>query len=154
VTGRGFYRLDGTVLLDKSYRAWSGSLSLAYGFHFSRPVNRFYGAWVEPYRKRLGNRLSTSGSLGYRTFIGTGGTSLAFTAAVSYLQEDQGTIAGAPDPATGMEKTALAGTITWAGTDEDWSARASWSHAIRASGFGRNFPTTDIFTAGVRYVFH
>jgi hypothetical protein len=154
LTGRGFYRLDGTVLVDKSYRAWSGSASLAYGAHLARPVNRLYGAWVEPYRKRLGNRLSLSGSLGYRTFVGTGGTSLAFTAALSYLQEDRGTIAGAPDPATGMEKTAVAGTVTWAGTDEDWSARASWSHAIQAGGYGKNFPTTDIFTVGARYVFH
>ena len=35
---------------------------------------------------------------------------------------------------------------------EDWSARLSWSHAIQANGWGRNFPTTDIVTAGVRYV--
>jgi len=153
VTGRGFYRLDGTIMLDKSYRAWSGSASFAYGVHFGRPVNRTYGNYVEPYRKRLGNRASASGSLGYRAFIGTGGNSLAFTGAFSWLWEDQGTIAGAPDPSTGMEKSAVTGTLTWAGTDEDWSARASWSHAIQANGWGRNFPTTDILTLGVRYVF-
>jgi hypothetical protein len=152
VTGRGFYRLDGTVMLDKSYRAWSGSLSLAWGLHLGRPVNRLYGAWVEPYRKRLGDRTSASGSLGYRTFVGTGGSSLAFTGALSWLREGQGTIAGQPDPASGMEKAAVAATVTWAGTDEDWSARASWSHAIQRDGWGRNFPTTDVISVGVRYV--
>jgi len=152
VTGRGFYRLDGTVMLDRSYRAWSGSASLGYGVHLARPVNRTGGTWIPPYRKRLGDRASASGSLGYRAFIGTGGTSLALTAAVSWLQESRGTIDGAPDTANGMEKAAVSGTLTWAGTDEDWSARASWSHAIQRDGWGRSFPTTDIFTVGVRYV--
>ncbi len=152
VTGRGFYRLDATVMLDKSYRAWSGSASLAYGLYLERPVNRFYGNWVEPYRKRLGNRALASGSLGYRTFLGTGGTSLALSGAISWLREDPGTIAGAPDPSSGMEKSAVTGTLTWAGTDEDWSARLAWSHAIQANGWGRNFPTTDIVTLGARYV--
>lgn len=152
VTGRGFYRLDVTAMLDKSYRAWSASISGAYGIHFGRPVNRFYGNYVEPYQKRLGNRALVSGSLGYRAFIGSGGDSLALTGAFSWLWEDQGTIAGNPDTATGMEKSAVAATLTWAGTDEDWSARLSWSHAIQANGWGRNFPTTDIITVGVRYV--
>lgn len=151
VTGRGFYRLDGTVILDKSYKAWSGSASLAYGVHFARPVNRTYGSWVEPYRKRLGNRTSASGSLGHRTFLGTGGTSLTLAVAFSYLTEAQGTIAGAPDPASGMEKSAVAATLTWASTQGDWSGRVAWSHAIQTSGWGRNFPTTDVFTLGARY---
>ena len=152
LTGRGFYRLDATVMLDKSYRAWSASASLSYGVHLGRPVNRFYGNYVEPYRKRLGNRALASGSLGYRTFVGTGGSSLALTGAFSYLKEEQGTIAGAPDPSTGMEKSAVTGTLTWAGTDEDWSVRLSWIRAIRADGWGLNFPTTDIVSLGVRYV--
>jgi len=152
VTGRGFYRLDLTAMLDKSYRAWSGSLAFSYGVHLGRPVNRYYGNYVEPYDKRLGNRALASGSLGYRTFLGTGGTSLALSGAFSWLREEQGTIAGNPDPATGMEKSAVTGTLTWAGTDEDWSARLAWSHAIQADGWGQNFPTTDIVTLGVRYV--
>jgi hypothetical protein len=152
VTGRGFYRLDATVLLDKSYRAWSASLSVAYGRFFERPINRLDGHWVEPYRKRLGDRASIGGSLGHRSFLGMGGTSLALAVAISWLQEARGTIAGAPDPATGMERASLTGTLTWAGTDEDWSARLSWNHAVQRDGWGRNFPTTDIYSLGVRYV--
>ena len=53
---------------------------------------------------------------------------------------------------TGLFKTALTGTVTWAGTDRDWSLRASWNHALRADGWGAGFPTTDVLTLGYRHV--
>lgn len=153
VTGRGFYRLDGTVLVDKGYRAWSASLALSYGTAFERPVNRAYGGWVPPVRKDLGDRASASLSIGYRLFVGTGGNALATTVALSWLREGRGTRDGVPDETTGLEKTALAATLAWSSTDEDWSARASFGHTLRAAGWGRNFPTTDTFTLGVRRAF-
>lgn len=153
ITGRGYYRADVSLMLDKSYRAWSASLSATYGVHLSRPVNRLYGRYVEPYSKKAGDRGTLGGSVGYRHFIGTGGTSLAFTAALAWLFEQDGTSGGAVDATSGLQKTSVTGTVTWAGTDEDWSGRLSWNHSIQRDGWGEGFPTTDIFTLGVRRAF-
>lgn len=153
VTGRGFWRLDGALQVDKGYRAWSASLSLGYGVGFERWVNRSYGGWVPPVRKKPGDRATASLSLGYRAVLGTGGRSLTATAALSWLHEADGTRDGVRDDTTGLEKTAGALTLTWSSTDSDWSARASLAHAFRRDGWGRNFPTTDTFTLGVRRAF-
>ena len=40
VTGRGFYRLDGNLLISKTLHPWSASLSLSYGSYLERAVNR------------------------------------------------------------------------------------------------------------------
>jgi hypothetical protein len=153
VTGRGFWRLDGRVLVDKGWRAWSASLELGYGVAFERWVNRSYGGWVPPARKKPGDRATASLSLGYRLFLGTGGWTLATAAALSWLHEADGTRDGVRDDTTGLEKSAAALTVTWSGTDSDWSARAGLAHAFRQDGWGRNFPTTDTFTVGVRRAF-
>ncbi|MBI5067256.1 MAG: hypothetical protein HZB56_03380 [Deltaproteobacteria bacterium] len=150
VTGRGFYRLDASLLVEKSYRALSLSLSGAYGRHLARPVNRVYGKWVEPYRKRLGDRASAGLSLGYRHFVGTAGHSLTATASLAWLQEAAGILGGSRDPTSSIARTAAGLALSFASTDSDWAARLSWSHAIQRQGWGENFPTTDIFTLGVR----
>jgi hypothetical protein len=153
VTGRGFWRLDGTVLAEKGYRAWSASLSLAYGVAFERWANRTYGGWETPYRIRPGDRATASLSLARRLFLGTGGHTLSAAAALSWLHEAKGTRDGQLDQTTGLEKTAGALTVTWSSTDSDWSARAGLAHAFRRDGWGRNFPTTDTFSLGVRRAF-
>ncbi len=48
VTGRGFYRLDANMLLDKTIYPLSVSIFLGYGRYFERPVNREVD-YVEPY---------------------------------------------------------------------------------------------------------
>lgn len=153
VTGRGFWRLDGKVLVDKAYRAWSASLELGYGVALERWVNRSYGGWVPPVRKRLGDRAAASLSLGYRVVLGTGGQALTTTGALAWLHEADGTRDGVRDDTTGLERTAGTLTVTWAGTDSDWSARASLAHAFQGAGWGRNFPTTDTISVGVRRAF-
>jgi hypothetical protein len=147
VTGRGFYRLDGTVLVDKGYRAWSASLALAYGVAFERPVNRSYGGFIPPERRDLGDRTSASLAVGHRLFVGTGGHALTSTASLSWLREGMGTAT------TGLEKAAVSVTLAWSSTDSDWSARTSWAHTLQLDGWGRSFPTTDTFTLGVRRAF-
>jgi hypothetical protein len=72
---------------------------------------------------------------------------------LSSLRETDAQIDGARDPNSGFRKDAIAGGLTYASTDHDWSVRAMWSHAIREDGWGKNFPATDIFTLGVRYAF-
>jgi len=153
VTGRGFYRLDGTLLVEKSIRPWDVSLSLAYGTYFERDVNREYGKYVEPYRKELGDRASASAAIGYTAVFGTGGDSLTGTLSYAWLNEDDARYDGRLDSTSGFSKQSVGGTLSYASTDSSWSVRAGWNHAIQEDGWGRNFPTTDIYSLGVRYVF-
>ena len=153
VTGRGFYRLDGNVLIAKMLHPWSATVSLGYGTYLERPVNREYGKYVEPYRKKLGDRTSASVSLSYIYYLGSGGDTLTGTGSFSYLHENDAAINGSRQPLSGFEKNAFGGTIAYSGTDHDWSIRGSWSHAIQRNDWGKNFPTTDIYTIGASYGF-
>jgi len=153
VTGRGFYRLDGTLTIDKTIHPWNMSLALSYGTHFERSVNREYGRYVEPYRKQLGDRASAALSAGYNYVFGTGGDSLTGTISYAWLEEGEASYNGVDDNGSGFRKQSIGGMLTYANTDRDWSVRAGWNHALGANGWGRNFPTTDIITVGVRYVF-
>lgn len=153
VTGRGFYRIDGNVMVSKTVHPWTASLSLAYGTHFERVVNREYGNYVEPYHKKLGDRSSAVLSIGYIYYLGTGGDTLTGTASLSQLREADGTINGVRDPSSGFKKDAVGGSLAYSSTDHDWSVRMNWNHAIMFDGWGANFPTTDIYTLGVSYGF-
>lgn len=153
VTGRGFYRLDGNLLIDKTIQPWNASLALTYGTHFERSINREYGTYVEPYRKELGDRFSAALSAGYRHVFGTGGDTVTTTVSYAYLQEERGSINGSIDTTTGITKQSAGLSLNYANLDSDWSFRLVWNHAIAANGWGKNFPTTDIITTGVRYVF-
>jgi hypothetical protein len=153
VTGRGFYRIDGNLYVDKTLHPWDASLALSYGTYLERSVNREYGKYVEPYHKKLGDRTSALASLSYIYYLGTGGDTLTGFVLFSYLREADGTINGVRDPFSGFRKEAVGGAILYSSTDHDWSVRGSWSHAVRQDGWGENFPTTDIISLGVRYVF-
>jgi hypothetical protein len=153
VTGRGFYRLDANLAVDKGYRNWSLALLGSYGAHFARPVNRSYGKFVEPYRRKLGNRASASASLSYRYVLSSRGHGLTGNVGFSWLHEAEGVTDGVPDSTFAMMKTAITGGLTYSSTDHPWSVRASLSHAIQWDGWGENFPSTDILTLGVRYAY-
>ena len=153
VTGRGFYRLDANLLASKTLRPWSAAISLAYGIALARSVNREYGTYVEPYRQRPGDRASAAASLSRVAYIGTGGDALTATVSFSHLQEAEASIDGRREDESGMRKEAIGAALVYSSTDHDWSVRASWSHAVKASGWGRNFPATDIYGLGVSYVF-
>jgi hypothetical protein len=153
VTGRGFYRLDGNVLISKTLHPWSTSLALSYGTYFERVVNREYGTYHDPYHKKLGDRTSAAVSVNYIYYLGSGGDTLTGTVSLSKLQEENTSYDGVEAPLSGMRKDAVAGTIAYSSTDRDWGVRASWSHALQQNGKGENFPTTDIYTIGVNYGF-
>jgi len=153
VTGRGFYRLDGNIAIEKTIQPFNAAIALGYGTYFERSVNREYGKYVEPYKKNLGDRASASLSLGYNYVLGTGGDSLGTTLSYAYLHEDDTEYNGVRDNNSGFSKQSLGCTVTYANSDSDWSIRGGWNHAVRSDGWGSNFPTTDIFTLGVRYVF-
>jgi hypothetical protein len=153
ITGRGFYRLDGNLLVEKTIRPWNASLALAYGTYFERSVNREYGKYVEPYKKDLGDRFSATFSTGYTYVLGTGGDSIMATVSYAYLNEADASYNGNSDSGSGFEKQSLGGAISYSNNDNNWSVRAGWNHAIKETGWGRNFPTTDVISVGVRYVF-
>jgi hypothetical protein len=153
ITGRGFYRIDGNLQVSKTVNPWNTSLSLSYGTYLERSVNREYGKYVPPYRKKLGDRTSASISLGYIYYIGTGGDKLTGTGSFSYLREADTTYNGSRDPNSGFRKESFGAAIAYASTDHDWSTRIAWSHAVRQEGWGDNFPITDIYTLGVSYGF-
>lgn len=153
ITGRGFYRLDGTLLVEKTIRPWNASLSLGYGTYFERPVNREYGRYVEPYRKNLGDRITASLAAGYTQVLGTGGDALATTVSWSYVNEGDASFDGERDPGSGFSKQTFGLTLTYSNSDSNWTGRIGWNHALRRDGWGENFPVTDTVTLGVRYVF-
>jgi hypothetical protein len=153
VTGRGFYRLDGNILIAKTLHPWTASVSLMYGTYLQRPVNREYGKYVEPYMKKLGDRSSATASLGYIYYINSAGDSLTGTVSLSTLREEDATINGNRQPSSGFRKDSWGAAIAYSSTDSDWVFRGSWNHAIRLDGWGNNFPTTDIYTVGVSYGF-
>lgn len=153
ITGRGFYRLDGTLLIEKTIRPWNASLTLSYGSYLERTVNREYGKYVAPYKKDLGDRLSASLAAGYAWVLGTGGDSITGTVSYAYMKEADASFDGKRDSGSGFDKQSVGGALSYANNDSNWSVRAGWNHAVQRDGWGRNFPTTDILSLGVRYVF-
>ena len=151
ITGRGFYQLDGNILLDKTIYPWNATLQMSYGKYLQRSVNREYGKYVEPYDKQLGDRFLGSVSFGYTHFLESM-NSLTFTLAYAHLQEAKARINGELDATSGLKKNSFAGTIAWASEDRNWVLKASWSHALPQDGWGENFPVTDVLTMGVSHV--
>jgi len=152
VTGRGFYRLDGNMIISKTLHPWSATAALSYGCYLERPINRAVD-YIPPYRKKLGDRSSASFSLSYIDYVGTGGDSLTYTAALAQMREANATRNHSEIDNSGLRKDSISGTIAYASTDRDWGIRAIWSHTIKQDGWGRNFPATDIYTFGVNYGF-
>ena len=151
ITGLGFYRLDATMLLEKTIYPWNASLLLSYGKYLERSVNREYGKYVEPYNKKLGDRLLATLSFGYTQFLDSMDT-LTYTLALSHLQEDEARINGHSNSTSQFEKRSFALTAAYATMDRNWVFKASWSHGIDKDGWGQNFPTTDVLTLGVTRV--
>jgi len=151
ITGRGFYRFDASVLIDKTIYPWNASFSASYGQYLERPINRDYGTHVEPYDKRLGDRFTSSLSFGYTHFTDEM-NSITTTFAYTYLKEEKATIDGITDPTSGIKKESVALTMAWANPTRDWVTKLSWNHSPTDDGWGYNFPATDVITLGVSHV--
>ncbi len=154
ITGRGFYRLDANMLLDKTIYPLSVSLLLGYGKHFERPVDREVD-YVQPYRKQLGDRTIGTFAVSYETLFDAmhARNRMTYTASLSGVREGESTINGTRDPASGFEKDSIAGTAAWSTLERTWSVKGTWSHTLKKSGWGENFPASDIYTLGVTHVF-
>lgn len=145
ITGRGAYRLDASVLVDKTIYPWNATFSANYGKYLQRSVNHEDGKYIEPYKTQLGDRLNSSLAFGY-TYFTDEMQSLTGTLAYAYLEEDDGT------DTPGFRKRSFAATLAWASEDRDWVGKISWSHSPRNDNWGRNFPSTDVLTVGVSHV--
>jgi len=152
ITGRGFYRLDGNILIDKTIYPWNASLLLSYGKYLERDVNREYGKFVEPYRKKLGDRMLGTATFGYTHFLDNMDT-MTFSINYSHLQEDAGIIDGRTDFTSEMEKNSVGAIVAYSTMDREWIYKLTFIHASPYSGQGQNFPVTDILTVGVSHVF-
>ncbi|MDH3973072.1 MAG: hypothetical protein OEV42_02225 [Deltaproteobacteria bacterium] len=148
ITGRGVYRLDGTMLLDKTIYPWNISAQFTYGTHAARPVNRKNGKYIEPYDLKLGDRYVGTFSLGYTHFLESM-DSLTFTAAYTDLTEEKETIDGHKNDASGMSKKSVSATVAFSTMNRNWVYKATWSHGYE----GENFPKTDIISIGVSHVY-
>jgi hypothetical protein len=155
ITGRGFYRIDGNVLLDQTIFPWYASLFMSYGTYIERPVNREYGEYVQPYRKKLGDRAVGTLALSYNDFIDFWETRkiLIYTAAITEVWEGEGTIDGDRDPTSGLRKTSVAGTLAYSTLDRTMVFKLTLNHSIMKDGWGSNTPASDIITLGVTYAF-
>lgn len=152
VTGRGFYRLDVSAIVEKTVYPWTVSFQYSYGVHMERAVNREYGEPVEPYHKKLGDRRLWSLSAGYTHFLeGLDFTTISL--AYSDLWQGDGTVDGRGDPVTALNKRGLAGTVSWTDAERKWTTRFSWSHVLRQDDWGRNFPATEVLSMGLGYVY-
>lgn len=151
VTGRGFYRWDANLIVEKTVYPITLSTQASYGVYLERPINQEFGNAVEPYDKKAGNRRFLTASAAYTYFFDEM-DSLTVSGAISDLREDQAEINHQNDPLTEMKKGSLSLSSTYETEDKSWLLKASWSHAIRADGWGQSFPTTDIFTMGFSYV--
>jgi len=119
ITGRGFYRLDANMLLDKTIYPWNASLLLSYGKYLQRDVNREYGKFVEPYKKELGDRMLGTATFGYTHFLDNMDT-MTFTLSYSHLQQDAGSINSRPDFSTEMEKDSIGVIAAYSTMNRDW----------------------------------
>lgn len=153
ITGRGLYRFDANLLIEKTIYPLTVTFQGSYGKYLERDVNQEYGTAVQPYKKNLGDRKFLSASVGYTYFTEDLNT-LTFTAALADLREDEGKIDGSTDPLTEFKKQSTAFTTAYATSDLRWVFKGTWSHALRQDGRGKNFPTTDIFTLGVSHAFY
>lgn len=151
-TGKGFYRWDANLIVEKTVYPWTVNFQAAYGQHFERPVNREFGNAIEPYDVKLGDRRFLSASLAYTHFL-EDLDSVTMSLALSDLNQAKGEINGVRDDNSGFEKRSVALTTSYSSTDQSWIVKATWSHAIDKDDWGENFPISDIFTLGVSYVF-
>jgi len=152
VTGRGVYRLDGSMLLDKTIYPWNMTVQFSYGTYLERPVNQEFGKAIEPYDKKLGDRISTGLSLGYTHFLDNLST-LTFTGSLNDLREGDGEINGKTDASiSGFKKQSIGFAAAYSSASLDWIYKLSFNHSLQGNGRGENFPTTNIISLGLSYV--
>lgn len=153
ITGRGFYRFDTNMIIEKTIYPFTVMLQGSYGQYLARSVNQESGKAVEPYTKRLGDRKFVSFSTGYTVFLEDLDT-ITITGALSDLREDAGKIGNVRNPNSEMKKQSSSLTAAYASPDLSYVYKLTWSHAFMDDDRGKNFTATDIYTLGFSYAFN
>ncbi|MDT8446578.1 MAG: hypothetical protein RRB13_06735 [bacterium] len=148
ITGRGFYRADATVNIEKSIGGFNAGVNFGYGKHFTRPVNREYGSWVKPYDKVLGDRQTQGLSLGYSWQLYSFDI-FTLTGAMADMVEAAARINGVPTEGTEVSKRSFSLTGAWSTGEKDWIVKGSWNNSLS----GTNFPKTQTLSFSLSHVF-
>lgn len=151
ITGRGFYRAEGKLVVEKTVYPFTLAVTALYGTHFTRPVNRDYGLYVEPYRKRLGDRSTATAALSYSYFTNSM-ASLTLTFNYVFLYEADATINGIVEKTSGFYRHLFGAALAWASPERELVYTLAYNPAIQTAGLQSNFPATHLFSIGVNYV--
>lgn len=147
ITGRGFYRFDSQVMIEKTIYPWSLSVTWMYGKYLERPVNQEYGRDIEPYDKQLGDRHSISSSLGY-TWFAKDMSMVTLSGSYTDLSEGASTIDGDRNEDDAFQKISSGLNLTYTSPRRDWFAKLGYSQADR----GIRTPRSSTMSLGVGYV--
>lgn len=147
ITGRGFYRFDSQVMVEKTIYPWSLSVTWMYGKYLERPVNQEYGRDIEPYDKQLGDRHSLSSSLGY-TWFAKDMSMVTLSTSYTDLSEGASSIDGDRNEDDAFQKISTGLNLTYTSPRRDWFAKLGYSQAER----GTRTPRSSAINLGVGYV--
>jgi len=153
ITGTGFYRLTGSARVEKTVFPITVSTTFNYGAAIERSINSEYGQYVDPYRKKQGDKKSLGLNLAYTHFTEKM-HNLTLTWGFTSLQQYLGTIDGALDPTSSFKKRSISTNLSWSKNTKDITVRLSVDRAIKGDGWGKKFPTTEVLSLGVSYVFY
>ncbi len=147
-TGKGVYRLDANMLIEKTVYPFSLAWQASYGKHVERPINEEAGKAITPQDMQVGDRTLHTFSAAYTFFL----PNLAMlNATMSHTQLDQGKTKydGVKDPSSGTEKQGLGLTLSYSSAVRDWIVKMGISQAQAGKGVDK----TTVTNLGISHVF-
>lgn len=153
ITGRGFYALEATALVEKTVYPYTVSVNGGYTLYKTRMINRETGNYVTPYKKQLGNRISMGLTLSYTWFLDSL-DQVTLNLSQSQFTEGAAKINGAADPNTDLAKQSQGLSLGYATMDQSWVVTMGLNAALKQTGAGSNFPITNTTSLGLTHVFH
>lgn len=129
VHGLGFYRLDASMIIEKTVYPFSLSYEASYGEHFERPISQQYGQAITPYDLKLGVRTNQSLILGYTIFLPTL-SMLTFSSSLSKVTQAKSKSNGITDSSTGFDKKTLGLNLSYLTPARDWTFKLNNSFAF------------------------
>ena len=148
VHGLGFYRLDASMIIEKTVYPLSLSYQASYGEHFERPISRQSGQAITPYDLKLGARSNQNLTLGYTIFLPTL-SMLTFSGSVSEVKQSKSRADGVTDKNTGFDKKSLGLSLGYLTPARDWTFKLNSSYAFG----GNNTTKTYLTSLGVSRVY-
>lgn len=148
ITGRGFYRWDANMIIEKTIYPFSLGWKGSYGIHMTRPINQETGQAVVPYNKRLGDRSVSTFSAAYTWFLPHLDM---ITATLSHtdLSEGQSRYDGEKDALSGFNKQTIGLALSYNSPLRDWLFKLAFNEA----NSGENYPKTQTLSLGVSHVY-